>query len=61
MKYIITDESQQQCPSTSYIRSSTQITDDSDILYPMAPRLKKVVRKTRRDETEISRCIKYEN
>jgi len=27
----------------------------------MAPRSQKVVRKRRQDDTEISRCIKYEN
>ena len=62
MKYIITDETkQQQRPSTSYIQSSSRLTDESDIFFSMAPRLQKVVRKKRRDDSEISRCIKYVN
>ncbi len=59
MKYIITDETQQRL-SLSY-QSLRQRIDDSNRLFSMAPRFKKVVHKTRRDDTEISRCIKYEN
>lgn len=58
MKYIITDDTQQR-PSTSYIQTSRGLNNKFDILFPMAPRLQKPVRKTRRDDTEISRCIKY--
>jgi uncharacterized membrane protein len=61
VKYIITDDTQQR-PSTSRIQTSRRLTDDySDTLFSMAPRLQKVVHKTRRNDTEISRCIKYEN
>ena len=61
---LLADESRQNCHFPSNNRSLskrlTRITssDDSGTLFPMAPRFQKVTRQNRRDETEISRCIK---
>ncbi|CAF0902169.1 unnamed protein product [Adineta steineri] len=54
----------QRCHPTTRIQSSKRLTslattNDSDTLFSMAPRFHRVVRKTRRDESEISPCIKY--
>ncbi|CAF1685351.1 unnamed protein product [Rotaria magnacalcarata] len=40
-------------------KGAREIIQELDKLFPMAPRFQKVVRKTRRHDTEISRCIKY--
>ncbi|CAF3608583.1 unnamed protein product [Rotaria socialis] len=54
----------QRCNPINRIQSSRRLTSlattgDSDTLFPMAPRFHRIVRKTRRDGSEVSPWIKY--